>query len=60
MTEDATDESGDYIGPALDAPDEQAFDTPAVDDSTWAVNEVPLALSEIDPEPDDDAFDLDI
>ncbi|MDG1266924.1 MAG: hypothetical protein P8O03_11435 [Ilumatobacter sp.] len=60
VTEDATDESGDYIGPALDAPDEQAFDTPAVDDSTWAVNEVPLALSEIDPEPDDDAFDLDI
>jgi len=60
VTKDATDESDDYIGPALDAPEEHAFDTPAVDDSTWAVNEVPHALNEIDPEPDDDAFDLDI
>jgi hypothetical protein len=58
LTGDAPEESGDDIDHALDAPDELAFDTPSDEESTWAINELPDVLNEIDSEPDDDDFEI--
>jgi hypothetical protein len=58
LTGDAPEESGDDIDHALDAPDELAFDTTSDEESTWAINELPDVLNEIDSEPDDDEFEI--